>query len=118
MNKTLDNSFLEVVQMIRDTRKHAYQAVNAALIELHWQVGGYISQKIETAVWGEGVVNQLAEYIANSHPDIRGFTRRNLFRMRQFYETYRSDLSLVNLIRELTWTHNLLIIGKCKLRDG
>jgi len=54
------------------------------------------------------VVGQLAAHIARNHPDLRGFTRPNLFRMRQFYETYRDDSKVAPLVRQLPWTHNLL----------
>jgi hypothetical protein len=80
-------AFREVLAFIERARQRAFQAVNTELIGLYWQVGEYISRKLETAAWGEGVVDQLADYIARHHPDIHGFTRRNLFRMRQFYET-------------------------------
>jgi hypothetical protein len=65
--------------------------MNTQLIELYWQVGEYISRKIEQAKRGDGVVTQLAEYLAQTQPGLRGFTRRNLFRMRRFYESYRGD---------------------------
>ena len=81
--------FADVVGMIRLARAAAHQAVNTALIDLYWWVGGYISQKIESAAWGEGVVAQLATHIAREHPDLAGFTRSDLFRMRQFYDAYR-----------------------------
>jgi hypothetical protein len=58
---------------------------HTALIELYWEVGAMISRKIEAAEWGDGVVDQLAQFIARTEPTLRGFTRRNLFRMRQFY---------------------------------
>ena len=54
------------------------QAVNTELVDLYWQVGEFISGKIETATWGEGVVDELARFIARRHPDIKGFTRRSL----------------------------------------
>lgn len=69
---------------------------------------------METSAWGESVVDQLAEYINREHPDIKGFTRRNLFRMRQFFETYRHDEKVAPLVRQLPWTHNLLILSRCK----
>ena len=59
------------------------------MIDLYWNIGEYISRKIESAAWGEGVVDQLAAHIARTHLGMRGYTRANLFRMRQFYETYR-----------------------------
>ena len=107
-------TFREVVGMIQDARGRALQAVNTELVDLYWQVGEFISGKIETAAWGEGVVDELARFIARRHPDIKGFTRPNLFRMRQFYQTYRADTKVSPLVRQLPWTHNLLILMRCK----
>jgi len=109
---SLTASFGEVVDLIQQARQRTFHAVNTELIDLYWQVGEYISRKLETATLGEGVVDQLARYIARKHPDLKGFTRRNLFRMRQFYETYRSDKKVAPLVRQLSWTHNLLILGR------
>jgi predicted nuclease of restriction endonuclease-like (RecB) superfamily len=107
-------SFVEVVDLIRQARQRAFQAVNTELIDLYWRVGEYISRKLEKAAWGEGVVEQLAEYIVKQHPDLKGFTRPNLFRMRQFHETYRHDEKVSPLLRQLSWTHNLMILSRCK----
>lgn len=107
-------TFREVVGMIQAARGRALQAVNSELVELYWQVGGFISRKIETAAWGEGVVEELARFIARRHPDIKGFTRASLFRMRQFFDTYRREPKVAALLRQLPWTHNLLILSKCK----
>ncbi len=95
-------------------RTRAFAAVNQELVGLYWQIGEYISHKLESTAWGEGVVQHLADYIARTHPGLRGFTRRNLFRMRQFYETYRKDEKVSALLTQLTWSHNLLILGKSK----
>lgn len=107
--QTLETSFAEVVALIQQARQNAFQAVNTELIDLYWQVGEYISRKLETAIWGEGVVNQLAHCIVQTHPDIKGFTRASLFRIRQFYETYRDDEKVAPLVRQLSWTHRLAI---------
>ncbi len=107
-------AFREVVSLIERARRRAFHAVNTELIDLYWRVGEYISRKLEAAVWGEGVVDQLARYIARHHPDIKGFTRANLFRMRQFFEVYRNDKKVAPLVRQLPWSHNLLILARCK----
>ncbi len=109
-----ESAFDEVVELIQSARQKAYTAANKALIDLYWQVGEYISRKLQTAEWGEGIVDKLATYIATYYPDIRGFTRPNLFRMRQFYETYCYDEKVSPLVRQLPWTHNLLIMSRCK----
>jgi predicted nuclease of restriction endonuclease-like (RecB) superfamily len=106
--------FDEVVRLIDAARTRAFAAVNTALVELYWSIGEYISRKIESASWGEGVVDQLAAHIARTYPGLRGFTRPNLFRMRQFYETYRGDEKVSPLVRQLPWTHNLLILSRSK----
>jgi predicted nuclease of restriction endonuclease-like (RecB) superfamily len=103
-----------VLRLIDAARVRAISAVNTTLIELYWNIGQYISSKIETVAWGEGVVDQLAQHIARIHPSLQGFTRRNLFRMRQFYETHRDDEKVTPLVTQLSWTHNLLILSHSK----
>ena len=105
------NDFAEVIQLIEAARKRAYQAINKTLIELYWQVG---ENKLKAAEWGDGVVDQLAQHLALTQPNLRGFTRRNLFRMRQFYETYQEDKKVSALLTRLPWTHNLIILSQSK----
>ena len=107
-------SFAEVVSLIEQARQRAYQAVNAELVGLYWQIGKYISGKLATAEWGEGVVDRLARHLALTLPGLRGFTRRNLFRMRQFYEAYRGDKKVTPLVTQLPWTHNLIVLTQSK----
>ena len=104
------SDFNEITQLIHAARQRAVQAVqavNTALIELYWQVGQFISRKIAQAEWGDGVVAQLAEHLAQTQPGLRGFTRPNLFRMRQFYEAYQGDEKVSPLVRQLLWSHNI-----------
>lgn len=111
---TSDHRFDEVLDLIHGARQQAIRAVNTQLIELYWQVGAHISRKLENAEWGDAVVGQLAVHLAKTQPGLRGFTRPNLFRMRQFYETYRSDEKVSPLVRQLPWTHNLVIFSQSK----
>ena len=109
------SDFDEIAALIAAARQRAVQSVNTTLIELYWQVGQTISLKIEQAQWGDGVVAQLADHLARTQPGLRGFTRPNLFRMRKFYETYRDADSIVSaLLRQLPWTHNLIILNQSK----
>jgi len=108
------HDFAEIAQLIDAARQRAYQAVNTSLIELYWQVGAYISGKLAAAEWGDGVVEQLARHLAHTQPGLRGFTRRNLFRMRQFYEVYQQDKKVSALLTQLSWTHNLIILSQSK----
>jgi predicted nuclease of restriction endonuclease-like (RecB) superfamily len=84
------------------------------LVSLYWQIGGYISMKIESAAWGDGVVDELAAAIAREYPGLRGYTRRNLFRMRQFFEAYRAATKVSPLVTQLPWTHHLIILSQTK----
>ena len=106
--------FDEVLALIETARARAYLAVNAELVTLYWKVGAYISEKIASAAWGDGVVDDLAATIAREYPAVRGFTRRNLFRMRQFYEAYRGPNKVSPLLTQLPWTHHLIILGQAK----
>lgn len=108
------DDFSEISQLIAAARQRALQTVNTVLIELYWQVGQILSRKIAQAEWGDGVVAQLAEHLALTQPGLRGFTSRNLFRMRQFYETYPDREIVSALLTQLPWTHNLIILNQSK----
>jgi hypothetical protein len=110
----VEASFAEVVSLIQQARQSAFQAVNTELVGLYCQVGEYISRKLETAEWGDGVVDELARYIQRYHPNLRGFTRASLFRMRQLFEIYCGDKKVAPLVRQLSWSHHLIILGQCK----
>ena len=83
------DQFAEIVTMIQHTRSEVVRLVNASLIDLYWRVGKYISDKISISEWGDGVVKQLADYIERNSPEVKGFSDKNLWRMKQFYETYK-----------------------------
>ncbi len=89
-----------MLSLIEAARRRAYQAINAELVGLYWQLGEYVSRKIESAQWGDGVVDELAAAIARRYPSLRGYTRRNLFRMRQFYAVYRSHEKVSPLVTQ------------------
>lgn len=115
--KVVDDRFDEILSMIEKARQQAVQVVNTQLIELYWQIGAYLSRKMEKAEWGDAVVGQLADHLAQVQPGLRGFTRRNLFRMRQFYETYQDPEIVSALLTLLPWTQNLIIFSQCKLAE-
>jgi predicted nuclease of restriction endonuclease-like (RecB) superfamily len=114
IDSALEKSFVEVVEMIQSAKQTVMQTVNAQLVELYWQVGAYISQKLEQSEWGDAVVQQLADYLARTQPGLRGFTQRNLFRMLKFYQVYRGDAKVTPLVSLLPWTHNLIILNQSK----
>ena len=111
---TTPADFEVVVGLIADARRRALAAVNTALIDLYWAIGEHISARVASAGWGQGTVQSLAEYIRKKQPNAQGFSASNLWRMKQFVETYRGQPKLAALLRELTWTHNMMIMGRSK----
>ena len=114
VTKKDEAAFSEVAKLIAASKEKVFQAVNPALIDLYWNIGATISKKIETAEWGDGVVERLAQFIARTEPGLRGFTRRNLFRMRQFYEAYKEESIMTPVVTQLPWSHHLIILGQSK----
>jgi len=110
----LQKDFEEIIFLITESRNKSFRAVNNELITLYWKIGKYISHRVKEAGWGKRVVQQLASYIKEYYQDLKGFTASNLWRMKQFYETYGEDKKLATLWRELSWSHNRIIFSRCK----
>lgn len=111
----MEEQFVAVVHLIKESRNNAIKSVNTELINLYWNVGGYISKKISSADWGQSVVKDLANYLQRKEPSIKGFSDKNLWRMKQFYETYQDFPKLSALLREISWTNNLIILSRTKI---
>ena len=109
----MESQFSDIVQLIRQARNNAIKAVNTELINLYWEIGAHISQKVEASEWGKSVVKELAIFIQQTDPQLKGFSDKNLWRMKQFYETYKNEPKLSPLVRELSWSHNLAIFSRC-----
>ncbi len=103
--------FNEVLTRILQARQKAFQQVNVALVELYWNVGEYMSLQVSHQNWGKAVVAELAVFIKESEPNIKGFSARNLWRMKQFYETYQQHKKLPTLWTELSWSHHRRIMS-------
>jgi predicted nuclease of restriction endonuclease-like (RecB) superfamily len=113
----LQQDFSAVLLQIRQSRQEVFVQINTALMDLYWHLGKTISQKVQTEAWGKGVVRELAEYIAQNDPEVKGFSDKNLWRMKQFYETYQADEKYIPLVRKLPWTHNTIIFSRCKTAE-
>lgn len=110
----MNTSFSEITSLIKQTRINAIKIVNSELINLYWNIGQYIYLKIEQADWGQSIVKELSEYIQHTEPGAKGFSDKNLWRMKQFYEAYKDFPKLSPLVREISWTNNLLIFTRTK----
>lgn len=109
--------FNDIIRLIKESRNNTLKVVNKALIELYWNVGQYISDKIASSVWGDSVVKELADYLCRAEPNLKGFSDKNLWRMKQFYETYRDFPKISALLREISWTNNLTIMSRAKTME-
>ena len=106
--------FENIVAIIEQSKIKAIKAVNAELIEMYWQIGKYISEKTANDGWGKSVVQVFADFLKQTYPTASGFSAQNIWRMKQFYETYNENEKLSPLVREITWSNNLLIMSGCK----
>jgi len=110
--------FLEIIAIIEQSRKNAFRAVNNELISMYWNIGEYISGKVKSSGWGKSIVVEFANYIQIERPDIKGFSASNIWRMRQFFETYCNNGKLATLSREISWSNNVLIMSRAKTDEA
>jgi len=110
----IETQFTDVVRLIREAQAKAMRTVNTQLIDLYWNIGEYISERVQSQQWGQSVVIELSRYLQETEPDLKGFSDKNLWRMKQFYECYREQAKLSSVMREISWTHNLVILSRAK----
>ncbi len=116
-NTLASGSFDVVLGLIQSARARAVTAVNTTLIELYWSIGQYISRKAAKDGWGTGTVAELSRTIQRKYLGMTGYSASNLWRMTQFYEMYCEQPKLAPLVRVLSWTHNLIILSRCKGKE-
>ena len=109
-----NSDFDKIISIIEDSRNRAMKAVNAELIRMYWNVGEYLSTLCANAAFGDKVINDVASYIAKSGTKVKGFNRRGLYRMKQFYETYKDDQFVSALLTQISWTNHLQIMSGSK----
>ena len=111
------DDFSKIIEMIENRRANAYRKVNEELIELYWDIGHFVSEQIQNNKWGSKVVDSLVVFINDKYPTLKGFNRRSIYRMKQFYETYKDDEIVSPLVTQLNWTNNLLILSKTHSKE-
>ncbi len=104
----------DIKSRIRAAQYEALKAVNKELIALYWDIGRMIAGRQKGETWGKSVVQQLAADLQKEFPGRQGFSAQNLWRMRQFYQAYAQKPKLSPLVREIGWTHNVIILMNCK----
>ena len=108
------SDFGELLSYIKKSHQNVFKLINTTLIDLYWELGKRLSKKIDQEGWGRGTIVQFARYLSSKAPEIKGFSDKNLWRTKQFYETYHDNEKLASLVRELSWTHNTIIFSRCK----
>ena len=108
----IDKDFEQVAAIIANARENAFRKVNEELILMYWNVGRHLSEKAKDASYGDGYVEALASYIQKNFPGIKGFNRRGLYRMKQFYEMYAGNEKVSTLLTQLSWSNHLAIMSK------
>lgn len=119
MSALLPDDYPEFLQSLkakiqaRQTR--AILAVSQEMINLYWEIGQLIVERQEKSGWGDSIITQLETDLKREMPDLEGFSRRNLYRMRKFYLAYR-DLgdSVPQLVAQIPWGHNTILLEKVK----
>jgi predicted nuclease of restriction endonuclease-like (RecB) superfamily len=108
-------SFVEDIKnRIREANYKALKSVNTELIQLYSDIGKIIVEKQDQKGWGKSVVETLAEDLQKEFAGNQGYSSSNLWYMRQFYLTYKDNEKLQPMVGEIGWTHNVIIMQKCK----
>ena len=101
-----ESEFNSVLAIIENAKQKAYTAVNHEYIDMCWRVGEYVSGRVKSAGWGKGVVRELADFLHMKTMGGQGYSASNIWRMKQFYETYAGKPKLATVLRELDWTND------------
>ena len=106
----LDTSFNKIIELIEIRKNNAYKKVNEEMILLYLDVGKYLYKLQRNSKFGDKITLKAADFMKNNYPNIKGFTKRNIERMIQFYKIYKDDEIATPLVTQISWTNNLLII--------
>ncbi len=104
----------EVKELIHKKQYKVLQLINAETINLYWEIGKEIYRQQEENGWGKSIVQVLSKELQKEFPGARGYSAANLWRMRNFYLSYRDSEKLAPLVREISWSNNIIIMEKCK----
>ena len=104
----------EVKKRVRSAQYEALKAVNKELVALYWDIGKLIAVRQTNADHGAAIAEQLAADLRQEFPGVSGYSRRNVFYMREFYLAYCDLPKVQPLVAQIGWTHNLIILQRCK----
>lgn len=114
---TYKTEFAAVHKLILHSQEKTAKQINQALIELYWSIGKYIAMKVNEDNWGSSTVKNLSIYLEAQQPTRKGFSARNIWRMKKFYETYQGIEKVSTLLTQITWSNHLHILSKTTTQD-
>ncbi len=118
VHKELNSFELDsLINIIEQAKDRAYRKVNEELILMYLEVGKFVYDKLLTSSYGDKLIDDLALFFTSHYPELKGFNRRGLYRMRQFYELYKDDEIVSPLVTQLSWTNHLKIMSACKTQE-
>lgn len=103
-----------IIEKILFAQQSAMSAVNRELIEIYREIGKTIYQQQENGGWGEAIVKTFASDLQKKFPGMKGFSYRNIYTMRDFYTSFKDNEKLQTLSAQISWSHNVAILSKCK----
>ena len=112
-----DDSIADIVKLIETHRENAYRKINEELVTMCYEIGKYLSEKVASEKWGSKVIDSIAREINNKYPTLKGFNRRGLYRMMQFYDTYKDNEIVSTLLSQISWSNNIAILSGTKTME-
>ena len=110
----MDNEIKKIVNLIESHKQNAYRKINEELVSMYFEIGKYLSSRIKTEKWGSKIITKIAENLKDVYPGMKGFDRSSLYLMIQFYETYGENEIVGPLVRQISWTSNVIILKRTK----
>ncbi len=101
----------KILNLIESHRQNAYRKINEELVTMYYEIGEYLSKEVSEKEWGSKVIEQIAQEIKDVYPTLKGFSRPGLYRMIQFYETYKDNEIVSTLSRQISWSNNVIILS-------
>ena len=113
MNKK-EKILRELREFVDSSLKHMEYVINKETVRLYWGIGKYISDESKMKIFGDSYIDIIADDLHHNYPQINGFSRSNVYRMKQFYDTYKKDEFVLPYLFKITWTNHLKIFSKTK----
>lgn len=119
---TPTSEFLEwittIKKKIRSARNKLAFSINSQVIEMYWELGKEIAEKQQASSFGSNFIEQISQELKHDFPEIKGFSRRNLYAVLQWYKFYSEKYQFVpHHVAQIPWTHNRMIVSKIKNID-